>query len=119
MDSFNGGLSRKVEVGDLRVPFRDIPLTTGGNFRQYDTSGPQGFSAEAGLPKRRAEWVAPRIARGDAAPTQLFYARQGLVTEEMRFVAIREGVDPSLSGAKSRLAGPSSPPTSATSRSSR
>ncbi len=93
---FNGGLSRKVEVGDLCVPFREVPLSTGDTFRVYDTSGPQGLDPHQGLPKRRVDWVAVREARGDANFSQMHYARQGQITEEMRFVAIREGVEPEL-----------------------
>jgi phosphomethylpyrimidine synthase len=36
----------------------------------------------------RADWIAPR--RGQANVTQLHYARRGVVTEEMRHVAVRE-----------------------------
>jgi phosphomethylpyrimidine synthase len=90
-ERFNGGLSKKVQVGDLQVPFRDIPLTTGEVFRAYDTSGPQGIDPRDGLPKRRAPWIAAREARGDTNFSQMHYARKGIVTEEMRFVAIREG----------------------------
>ena len=42
----------------------------------------------------RSEWVAPRMA--DPVRTQLHYARQGIVTEEMRYVARRERLDPEL-----------------------
>jgi phosphomethylpyrimidine synthase len=38
----------------------------------------------------------PRRAGGDAAVTQLGYARHGLVTAEMEFVALREGVAPEV-----------------------
>ncbi len=37
-ENFNGGLSRKVLVGDLGVPFREIPLSTGETQRIYNTS---------------------------------------------------------------------------------
>ena len=47
-----------------------------------------------GVPLPRAEWIARRA--GDSAPTQLAYARAGVVTEEMAYVARREGVDPEL-----------------------
>jgi phosphomethylpyrimidine synthase len=40
-------------------------------------------------PLVRQDWIAKR--RGDPTPTQLFYARQGIVTEEMELVAAREG----------------------------
>src|SRR5688572_2689801 len=81
----------------------------------YDTSGPWGdpaFSgtAQAGLPAFRREWI---LARGDVEEydgrnqkpiitlrkphraskghpvTQLWYARQGIITPEMEFVATR------------------------------
>jgi phosphomethylpyrimidine synthase len=42
----------------------------------------------------RKDWIAER--RNDTAPTQLRYAREGIVTEEMRFVAAEEGVSPEL-----------------------
>ncbi len=42
----------------------------------------------------RAEWVAKRV--NDSVRTQLHYARQGILTEEMMYVAQREGLPPSL-----------------------
>ena len=54
----------------------------------------QGVSAREGLPKIRAEWVAKRDARGDKVQTQQFYAKQGIITEEMAFCAVRERIDP-------------------------
>lgn len=54
----------------------------------------QGFDPREGLPKLREEWVAKREARGDKIFTQMHYARQGVVTEEMAFAAAREGLDP-------------------------
>jgi phosphomethylpyrimidine synthase len=42
----------------------------------------------------RTEWVAKRA--NDASPTQMFYARQGIVTEEMHYVAQRESLEPEL-----------------------
>ncbi len=47
-----------------------------------------------GLPKIRASWVAPREARGDKVQTQQYYAKQGIITEEMAFCAARERMDP-------------------------
>ncbi|WP_434428122.1 phosphomethylpyrimidine synthase ThiC [Nannocystis pusilla] len=84
-----------MEVGDLKVPFRSIQQT-GGNpdVVVYDTTGPQGHDPRDGLPPRRKDWIAARLANSDGNHTQMHYARQGVVTEEMRFVAIREQVDP-------------------------
>ena len=87
--------SEKVEsAGDLRVPSRKIDLTNGEEHQVYDTTGPQGIDPRQGLPKRRAPWIAARVARGDTNFSQMHYARAGVITEEMRFVAIREGVTP-------------------------
>jgi len=84
----------KVAVGPLQVPFLDVELTTGQTVRLEDTSGPQGLDPAQGLPKRRAAWVAAREARGDKNFSQMHYARQGTITEEMQFIAVREGVSP-------------------------
>ena len=86
--------SRKLLISDLEVPQREIALTNGETLRVYDSSGPQGFDPRQGLPPRRAAWIAARQARGDRNFSQMHYARRGITTEEMRFVAIRENVEP-------------------------
>jgi phosphomethylpyrimidine synthase len=91
--------SRKVyvESDGLRVPVREIAL--GGNqppLSVYDTTGPQGHDVRQGLPKLRAPWIAERERRGDTNYSQMHYARRGVITEEMRFCAIRENVAPEL-----------------------
>jgi phosphomethylpyrimidine synthase len=95
--------SRKVYVDGpdgIRVPVRRVELTNGEHFDLYDTSGPYTdddatIDVRAGLPKLRADWIAAR-APVDGAATQLAWARAGIVTPEMRFIAIREGVDVEL-----------------------
>ncbi len=82
----------RVSEGELQVPFIEVVLSNGDVVRLEDTAGPQGLDPSQGLPHRRADWVAPRLARGDKNLSQMHYARQGLITEEMRFVAVREGV---------------------------
>jgi phosphomethylpyrimidine synthase len=96
-DSFPN--SAKHEEGELKVPFRVITLS--GNeppIKVYDTTGPQGVSVRQGLPKRRGEWIQKRLAEAGPEATrnvsQMHYARRGIITEEMRFVAIRENVEP-------------------------
>jgi phosphomethylpyrimidine synthase len=42
----------------------------------------------------RADWVAPRKGSGNV--TQMHYARKGVITEEMTYVAAREGLTPEL-----------------------
>jgi len=77
----------------LRVPVREIALGGGEPaLRVYDTTGPRETDVRAGLPKVRAPWVARRAARGDANFSQMHCARRGELTEEMRFVALREGM---------------------------
>lgn len=83
----------------LRVPVRRIGLTTGAHFDVYDTSGPYTDSSatidlEAGLPKLRASWAKP--LSGDGPQTQLAWARAGVITTEMQFIAAREGCAPEL-----------------------
>jgi phosphomethylpyrimidine synthase len=86
---------------DLRVPMREVHLTTGDSVVLYDTSGPYTddtvtTDVNAGLPKLRAPWIVERANDGTPAVTQLAYARRGEITPEMEFVAIREGMSPEL-----------------------
>jgi phosphomethylpyrimidine synthase len=98
---------------DVRVPFAQIALFDGSApLRLYDTFGPGGA---AGLPSLRQEWITERgdveavMAQGPANAgravlqalpgrrvTQRAYARGGVITAEMEFAAIREGVDPQV-----------------------
>lgn len=86
----------------LRVPFRRINLSDPdpgcSHFDVYDTSGPLGCDLREGLPKLRAPWVKAREARDGpgARCTQMHYAKRGLITEEMAFVAAREGMEPEM-----------------------
>ncbi len=84
-----------VEQDGLCVPVREIRVSGGEPpVRVYDTSGPQGCDVRKGLPKLRQPWIEKRVARGDTNFSQMHYARRGEITEEMRFVAIRESVSP-------------------------
>jgi phosphomethylpyrimidine synthase len=56
-----------------------------------------GNNRNGAVPKPRAEWLAKRKAENqDGNFSQLHYARQGLVTEEMIYVAEREKLTPQL-----------------------
>jgi phosphomethylpyrimidine synthase len=82
------------------VPVRRISLSNGEHHDVYDTSGPYTddsatINVRAGLPRLREPWIAGREPVGGAA-TQLAYARAGIITDEMRFIAIREGTDAEL-----------------------
>jgi phosphomethylpyrimidine synthase len=82
--------------GDLRVPVRRIAVADGAEppLDVYDTSGPRTVDLHQGLPKLRQPWIDRRVARGDVNFSQMHYARLGEITEEMRFVALRENVAP-------------------------
>ncbi|MFI1238503.1 phosphomethylpyrimidine synthase ThiC [Nocardia salmonicida] len=93
-----GSVKHYQQVDGLRIPVRRINLTNGDTFDVFDTSGPYTddnavIDLEAGLPKLRDEWDTPSV---DGPPTQLAWARQGIITPEMRFIAAREGVSPEL-----------------------
>ena len=60
------------------------------------SSRPNG-SGNGTVPKPRAEWLARRTADNkDGNFSQMHYARQGLITEEMLYVAEREKLTPEL-----------------------
>jgi len=131
--------SRKVYVGHLKVPMREIrqadtPSMFGGERNPpvyvYDCSGPYTDSAaridiRSGLPALREPWILerndtellagpssrygmerlndPKLAelrfnlrrsprRGKSNVTQMHYARKGIITPEMEFIAVRENL---------------------------
>ena len=98
--------SRKIYVPgelypDVRVPMRHIsvhPTAREPGITVYDSSGPYTdpsvrIDIAAGLPRLRERWIAARKPIGGAV-TQLAYARAGVITPEMEFVALREKVQP-------------------------
>ena len=89
--------TRRIYVADavdprVRVPMREITLSEGdAHLRGYDATGPYGEGpVDGALPDLRAPWVAERFG------TQLYAARRGWITTEMRFAAIREGLSPAV-----------------------
>jgi phosphomethylpyrimidine synthase len=131
--------SRKLYVGSLRVPMREVsqadtPTMFGGEKNPpiyvYDCSGPYTDPAakidiRSGLPALREKWILerndtdllsgpssrygrerladPKLAelrfglkrlprKGRANVTQMHYARRGIVTPEMEFIAVRENL---------------------------
>lgn len=79
----------------LKIPFRRVHLEDPEmpHLDLYDTSGPQGHDPKLGIPKLRKEWVDAREGKFERY-TQMHFARKGMITEEMLFVAEREGVEP-------------------------
>ena len=87
---------REVALKDetLKVPYRRVHLTDNSTpVELYDTSGPLGIPPKEGLPRLRESWIARREARGDKNFTQMHYARKGIITEEMHYIAAREGME--------------------------
>src|SRR5690348_10581 len=131
--------SRKVYVGPLRVPMREVsqsetPSMFGGEKNPpiyvYDCSGPYTDPAakidiRSGLPPIRERWIAERndsrVLEGPSSSygkerladaklaelrfnlkrnprkglgnvTQMHYARKGIITPEMEFIAVRENL---------------------------
>ncbi len=81
--------SRRILRGDLAVPAREVTLTNGERLELYDTTGPENPGV-SGLAPLRKPWIAERGL--GATNTQLHYARKGIITKEMQFVALRENV---------------------------
>jgi phosphomethylpyrimidine synthase len=78
----------------LRVPQRRIHLDGGsGHLDVYDSTGPQGHDPFVGLEHLREEWVVDRLKSADGNLSQMHYARRGILTEEMTYVAAREGCE--------------------------
>ena len=68
----------------------------------YDTSGPYSdpnieIDLQKGLPKLRKAWIANRKG------TLMYYAKQGIITEEMEYVAIRENMNCKALGIESHI----------------
>lgn len=104
---------------EIRVSMREVSLEDSlfpdgrteknAPVRIYDCSGPWGDEAfcgneEQGIPKLREAWIVERgdvqsdaegsLRAADTAtpPTQRAYARRGIITPEMEYVAIRENL---------------------------
>ena len=89
---------REIAVGDTRDGYTRAVLPN-APVVVYDTSGPYTDPAVEidvlkGLPGLRRPWIDERGDRARSksgqAVTQLYYARKGIVTAEMEYIAIRE-----------------------------
>jgi phosphomethylpyrimidine synthase len=113
-----GSRGIRVPMREIHLTGGEPPL------RVYDTSGPAAIDVRQGLPLLREEWIhgrpvtetgrsrpldsggagssdvempaalARRTLRGGGCVTQMRYARDGEITPEMEFAAIREGCEP-------------------------
>src|SRR3954471_15811241 len=96
IDGFPASEKVYVERDGLRVPVRRIHLDGGEPpFDVYDTSGPQAIDPPRGLPTPQKPWIDARAAAEPVGNrSQMHYARRGIVTPEMQYVAVRENVAP-------------------------
>ncbi|WP_173473705.1 phosphomethylpyrimidine synthase ThiC [Fibrobacter succinogenes] len=94
--------SRKIYVPgklfpDLKVAMREISLDDPKCpvLPVYDTSGAYGdpdktIDVKKGLERIREPWIRERQEKDGGHKTQMQYAREGIITREMEYVAIRE-----------------------------
>ena len=94
--------SRKIYVPgkifpDLKVAMREMSLDDPKCpvLPVYDTSGAYGdpdktIDVKKGLERIREPWIRERLEKDGAHKTQMQYAREGVITREMEYVAIRE-----------------------------
>ncbi|MCR3747559.1 phosphomethylpyrimidine synthase ThiC [Lentzea californiensis] len=92
-----GPISGSRKVYRDGVPFRRVELTNGEHVDLYDTSGPYTddnatIDVHSGLPDLRSGWIAEREPINGAV-SQLAYAKAGIITPEMRYIAVRENLD--------------------------
>jgi phosphomethylpyrimidine synthase len=74
----------------MRVPGRRINLSgDAGHVDLDETAGPEDMDVHKGITKIRSEWIEAR--KDSANQSQMHFARKGVVTPEMAFVAEREG----------------------------
>jgi phosphomethylpyrimidine synthase len=96
--TMNKNNSRKVyipgKIHDIRVGMKEISLTSPNKpVTIYDTGGVYTddtiqTDVRKGIPLLREKWIRDRV--NDTHVTQLQYARNGIITPEMEYIAIRE-----------------------------
>ncbi len=90
---------REIALSDTPEGFLNGHAKENQSLAVYDTSGPYTdpsceIDLKEGLPKLRSEWIEKRDdykrSKSGENVTQLHYARKGIVTAEMEYIAIRE-----------------------------
>ena len=99
---------------DVKVPFKEVSVTStkqdngyqeNSNLLKYDTTGPMGDknysgNLKVGIDKIRTSWMNKNcdikkegptyISKNSKSISQISYAKNGIITKEMEFVALRE-----------------------------
>jgi len=79
----------------IQVGMKEIDLQNGEKVILYDTAGiyaDESYEIDIwnGLPKFRKKWIEERLKKDREIKTQCWYAKNGIITPEMEYVAIRE-----------------------------
>ena len=74
----------------------------------YDTSGPYSdenvsIDLDKGLPRMRESWIKARAEKDADNIGQMYYAKKGIITPEMEYVAIRENMNCKELGIESHI----------------
>ena len=101
---------------DIKVPFKEVSVTAtkqedgyqeNSNLLKYDTTGPMGDkdycgNLKAGIEKIRTSWMDKNCdikkdgsiykSKDSKSISQISYAKNGIITKEMEFVALRENI---------------------------
>ena len=99
---------------DIKVPFKEVNVTAtkqedgyqeNRNLLKYDTTGPMGDkdyfgNLKTGIDKIRSSWMDKNCdikkdgaiykSKNSKSISQIYYAKNGIITKEMEFVALRE-----------------------------
>lgn len=83
-------------VQKLQIPYKPIRLSDGTEYQSYHTegglSGKQPSDYKNGIPAFRKEWIQKRFNHSNHS--QMYFAKKGIITEEMRYAAFRENMEP-------------------------
>ena len=84
----------KTESG-IEVGMKEVDLQNEEKILLYDTAGVYAeenyqINTSKGLPKIREKWIKERVNSDGGNKTQLWYAKKGIITAEMEYVAARE-----------------------------
>jgi len=104
------------EKNNIKVPFKEVKVTStkqdngyqvNSNLLKYDTTGPMGDenyfgNLKVGIDKIRTSWMDKNSdikkvgsiykSKNSKSISQISYAKNGIITKEMEFVALRENV---------------------------
>ncbi len=79
---------------DIKVPQKNILLSNNQICNLYTTEMKNTNNLKVGIEKVRKSWIEKRKLENIENFSQMHFAKKGIITEEMKFVAIREGLEP-------------------------